>query len=640
MKEDNMDNHRKRFITIQSGRRIWAVLLMMLMHSPVSRASAETDRARISPEKPVRGTAVQFNYRTGTFPGKLAIEPDRVILLLYTDQISGPADIVMTKESGRWQAVHTVGDTTPPFLMYGFRIIYPGDTLVDDNGHRYWDILIYDTSGRPLQGAHLNRAMSYLGSETIRSGEPELAMREIDRELSLYPDNYTARQLKYTLRLQNTGDPAATRDDIKAEIKKILREDDSEQSLIFAIRTFRMIGENEEAAALEERLAREYPASEEAEQKKLESIMQIEDAEERIGALDAFLAVSSIASLREAALSSLAGAVLEADDSTRVPEVGDLLLQTGTTPGAAGALAGLAGYLADKKTGLQRASAYAEKAIDIVQNVDPALKPAQITAEDWDIQIRKTEARYRDILGWTYVQKGDIEKGLRELEAAAAVISQPTVYYHLGATYAELNRSEAALSSYAKAAAFGGPLGDDARQAFSDLWQSLGRDEAAIQSFLEAKEQAVDDDYRQSILNRRQIRPAPDFNLEDIRGGRVRLSDQNGTVVLLCFWGSWSRSSYYMLRDIQELAFDYGQDVLFLTIAVDRDRSDIVEFTEKYDLLLTTLINNETDLAYQLEGVPTVFVIDKQGRIHFTHRGFRPDIKEVLTIELEDLLQR
>ena len=93
-----------------------------------------------------------------------------------------------------------------------------------------------------------------------------------------------------------------------------------------------------------------------------------------------------------------------------------------------------------------------------------------------------------------------------------------------------------------------------------------------------------------------------------------------------------------MLREIQTLAYDYGQDVLFLTIAVDPNQSDIKSYIKKYDLALPTLLNDNTDRTYDLQGVPMLYVIDKTGHIRYEHKGFRPDMQEVVAIELEDLL--
>ena len=66
--------------------------------------------------------------------------------------------------------------------------------------------------------------------------------------------------------------------------------------------------------------------------------------------------------------------------------------------------------------------------------------------------------------------------------------------------------------------------------------------------------------------------------------------------------------------------------------------SNLDRFLKDKQVELPILYNDGTDKDYGLQGVPTVFVIDAKGNIHFEHRGYKPDIKEILSIELEDLL--
>lgn len=54
---------------------------------------------------------------------------------------------------------------------------------------------------------------------------------------------------------------------------------------------------------------------------------------------------------------------------------------------------------------------------------------------------------YIDSLGWFYFKKGKFKEALRELEKAASLLSDPTIYDHLGDTYLKLgNRDNAKLN--------------------------------------------------------------------------------------------------------------------------------------------------------------------------------------------------
>jgi len=318
--------------------------------------------------------------------------------------------------------------------------------------------------------------------------------------------------------------------------------------------------------------------------------------------------------------------------------IGDRLLEKSTSPSAASALAGIAGVLSEKQTELDRAIAYAKSAITIIRSTQSSTKPPEISPTEWSEQLRTTEARYRDILGWAYLQQGKVIQGLSELREAVKGTSQPGVYYHLAAALQKSGDVDEALVNYGRAVAFGGEIGNMAYDVFYDLWMQSQKNPEEMDAFLDEQAEWIEENYRERVLSQRSIRSAPDFELQDLSGGWVRLSDQKGNVILLCFWASWSKSSRLLLQELQNLTDSYGMDVLFLTITTDVNLTTIEEFVHKNQLNLPVLLNEETDQDYGLRGVPTLFVIDSEGSIHFEHKGYRPDIREILKIEFEDLL--
>ena len=95
-----------------------------------------------------------------------------------------------------------------------------------------------------------------------------------------------------------------------------------------------------------------------------------------------------------------------------------------------------------------------------------------------------------------------------------------------------------------------------------------------------------------------------------------------------------------LLKELEKVAETFGQQVLFLSIAVDTDYEEIEKTVRRQGIIFPVLLNDETDRDYELRGVPAVFVIDGSGNIHFEHQGYRSDIENVLIVELDDLLLR
>ncbi len=561
-------------------------------------------------------------------------------LLVYTHLLDTPEMIDMQKGDGIWEAVYTLTDTSVKMVIFTVQVEDFDNQLMDGSRHVFQDILVYDETNRPVQGAHQARALSYTGLAGLRDEDLDLATQEIEKELDLYPDNFSARNLFYTILLKKDDYSSGIRNQIKREIDEILYRNPTDESIMnFAIGGYRLIGETDAAQKVEDDLIEQNPKGNQASIKAFDEIMQIENVELRAQRLDEFLTMFPASSLKELALSNLASAVIELGDVARLIDIGDRLLNVSTSPTAASGLAGIAGVLSEKQTELNRASAYIDRALTLIHSSTMTMEPPpEMTEKEWQERIRLTEARYRDIFGWITFQQGKVESSITELRKAAEETSQPGVYYHLAEALNASGDTEEAILYYARAAAFDGDIADRAYDVFADLWLRFKPENEDMDLFYRQQKEWIENNYRDNVLSQRISRRAPDFELPSLRNERIRLSDQRGSVVLLCFWATWSTSSEMLLETLELLYQDLGQEVLFLTIAVDMDESDVRDYVIDHRIVLPVLFNDGTDEDYQLEGVPTLFLIDQNGEICFEHKGYRSDIERLLMIEAENLL--
>jgi peroxiredoxin len=112
---------------------------------------------------------------------------------------------------------------------------------------------------------------------------------------------------------------------------------------------------------------------------------------------------------------------------------------------------------------------------------------------------------------------------------------------------------------------------------------------------------------------------APEFELADLSGKRVRLSDFKGKVVILDFWATWCGPCREEIPDFVKLQEKYrAQGLAIVGLSLDDDGEKAVRpFAEKHGVNYTMLLAN-TELADRYGGVlgiPTTFVLDRQGRI-------------------------
>jgi cytochrome c biogenesis protein CcmG/thiol:disulfide interchange protein DsbE len=118
--------------------------------------------------------------------------------------------------------------------------------------------------------------------------------------------------------------------------------------------------------------------------------------------------------------------------------------------------------------------------------------------------------------------------------------------------------------------------------------------------------------------------PAPDFNLPDLDGGRIRLADYSGQVVLIDFWATWCGPCRLQAKILEELYSEVqGPSVQFLAISLGEPADLVREFVDKQPFPYPVAVDSEEDLGMSLQifALPTVMVIDAAGRIAYLRPG-------------------
>jgi len=135
--------------------------------------------------------------------------------------------------------------------------------------------------------------------------------------------------------------------------------------------------------------------------------------------------------------------------------------------------------------------------------------------------------------------------------------------------------------------------------------------------------------------------PAPPVPLSDRDGRPVRLADLLGRVVLVDFWASWCgpcKQSFPALDDMYGELHARGLEVL--AVSVDESRKDADAFLAAHPHRMTVLFDPQAKAAeaFGVDGMPSTFVIDRQGRIRSRHEGYTPGMTAAIRRQVEALL--
>lgn len=132
------------------------------------------------------------------------------------------------------------------------------------------------------------------------------------------------------------------------------------------------------------------------------------------------------------------------------------------------------------------------------------------------------------------------------------------------------------------------------------------------------------------------------FVLRDLAGNNVALSDFSGKkVVILDFWATWCAPCRASLPGLAKFRDRYAaRDVEVLSVNLEENPQRVRDFVASQGLALRVLLDSDGNVArsYRVQGIPTILVIDKQGRERERIVGFRPDLESLLSKAVEDLL--
>ena len=133
--------------------------------------------------------------------------------------------------------------------------------------------------------------------------------------------------------------------------------------------------------------------------------------------------------------------------------------------------------------------------------------------------------------------------------------------------------------------------------------------------------------------------PAADFQLTDLNGKPLSLSALKGKVVLLDFWATWCPPCRMELPHFQELYAAYqGKGLEMVGLSVSEKADTVKAFVQQNNLTYPIAIDTpQIEQSYGgIRGIPTTFLIDKQGQIAKKYIGYQD--KSVFEQEIQRLL--
>jgi len=163
--------------------------------------------------------------------------------------------------------------------------------------------------------------------------------------------------------------------------------------------------------------------------------------------------------------------------------------------------------------------------------------------------------------------------------------------------------------------------------------------ESAYGKYLVQLEKAANEKLREEVKGKMIMQDAPAFELVSLDGVKTSLESLKGKVVVVDFWATWCGPCKASFPGMQKALNLYkgADDVAFVFIDTwergGEKEKNASEFIAANNYTFNVLMDNEnkTVTDFGVSGIPTKFVVDKNGKIRFKAVGFNGNDDELVT---------
>ena len=581
-----------------------------------------------SPEKPVAGKEVIFTYTPQEEP---FVSAEKITMLAYAYTSSFPkVSSVLLKKSGKsWTgAVQTEMDTC------GLALKFQAGEEFDNNDGRGYFLYLFDENGAPVPGARAGLAEAYASwGERILEVEPDniKALALFEEEFQSHPEVLSKYCFSF-IRALRTEKPDGWESLAMDAVNRVAEKADlDEDGLNLVINAYRMLEATEKMNMMVDRAKERFPSGYQVQNIHLSAFNEEKDPAVKIKMLERFKAdfpeSIMIGTMSYYIITGLL-AQNKMDDlktftTAHTDDLQDFLYSR------------IASMLLQRKSDLDFALGIAEKGIarlnEQIRNPGKD-KPAYLTDEEW-----KTQVKEYSLSGLVH-NKGQIlqiqgknEEALSALEQASALSNgkNPSINETYAVSLLEAGMYQKAKDLLAECVKDGSTT-SGMKEMLRKAYIELEANEEGFEAFYEKLDGIATEKLQAELQKQMQDLPAPDFSLEDLDGNTISLADLKGKTFVLDFWATWCGpciSSFPAMKRAREL-YQNDDSVEFFFVNTwqkeDDKKSNAQNFIvdKKYPFHVLLDLNDAVVAAYKVRGIPTKFIVDKNGRIRFTKIGF------------------